>query len=99
MRRLLHFLLTISLALLAACAGPGLRIQDPLQPVLEGVRLTGHRVCADATHGFACPELPARVPSGWMLTPVQVPSTADAKRLHVNRTVTINISTPPKAEL
>jgi hypothetical protein len=92
--------------LLGACAGPGLRVQDPLQPRLESVRLTGHRICgAAATEGtpagpaFACGDLPTRQPSGWRLTPAYASSTTDAKRLLANRTVVVNVSTPPKAEL
>lgn len=101
MPRLLR-LLPVALALLAGCAGPNLTIQDPMQPVLESVRLSGHRLCgsgdAQAARSVVCGELPGREPSAWKLTPAQVPA-ADPNRLHANRLVAINVSTPPKSEL
>lgn len=86
---------------LGACASPGLRVQDPLQPQLEGVRLAGHRMCGPASSApsFACPELPTRQPSGWRLTPPYGPSPVGGKRLLANRRVVVNVSTPAGAEL
>ena len=89
--------LLLALALLGACAGPGLKVQDPLQPMLENVRVTGGRDCKRG--GTGCPDLPTREPTAWKLTPAYTVSVADPKRRHANRTVAINVSTPVKAAL
>jgi len=95
--------------LAAGCAGSGTgggKAPKPMQPLLEGVRLTGNRICGSiastagaSTFTFPCPPLPTREPSGWLMTPSYVPSVLSPQRLHANRTAVINVSGPPMTEL
>ena len=108
MRKAMHLKLALVLlpALIAGCAGQFAKVAKPAQPLLEGVRIVGNRICgsqastaAPATYNFDCPSLPTTAPSGWRLTPATQPAAASSPRARANRVVVVNASGPPSTEI
>jgi hypothetical protein len=90
--------------LLAGCDNNGPPPPDPVQPRLVAVSLIGQRACGPVTIGerviaFTCEALPTTLDSGWQLTPVRVPSTANPARLRLNRQARLTFEGPSPTEI
>lgn len=100
----LRFLFLAGVCAATACTPGSVKTPAASQPVLEGVRLVGRQICGPlttptATYAFTCAPLPTTTPSGWLMTPGWVGSSANPQRLHSNRTVVITVSTPSLTDI
>src|SRR5436189_293942 len=77
----LRLLVLAGVCAATACTPGSVKTPSAAQPMLEGVRLVGRQICGPlttptATYAFTCPPMPTATPSGWLMTPGWVASTA-----------------------